>query len=178
MPEFYRDLLNTPNDLNGGHTLHEYWMEDSGGRYGVDLTAFGAYQLPAKSYQYGITNDMNPGTCPTGETCNRNIRTDGLGAWRADVGDEVADSYELVFILSAGQDESSTWQEFGEMRFQTKEDVTGRRSARRSTAAQLRPDPVRGVDVLGVRGDHLAERRWRLVDPGGELRAWACTRTS
>ena len=124
VPAFYRDLLNTPNTLNGGHTLHEYWMGDSGGRYGVDLTAFGAYTLPAKSYQYGITNDMNPGMCPAGETCNRNIRTDGLGAWRADVGDEVADSYELVFILSAGQDESSTWQEFGEMRFQTKEDVT------------------------------------------------------
>lgn len=124
VPEYYRDLLNKPNALNGGHTLHEYWMGDSGGRYGVDLTAFGAYTLPAKSYQYGITNDMNPGMCPAGETCNRNIRTDGLGAWRADVGDAVADSYELVFILSAGQDESSTWQEFGEMRFQTKEDVT------------------------------------------------------
>jgi M6 family metalloprotease-like protein len=90
----------------------------------VDLTAFGAYQMPGKSYEYGITNDMNPGMCPVGSTCNRNIRTDRLGAWRADVGDEVADSYELVFILSAGQDESSTWQEFGEMRFQTKEDVT------------------------------------------------------
>jgi M6 family metalloprotease-like protein len=124
VPAFYRDLLNTPNELNQGHTLHQYWMEDSGGRYGVDLTAFGAYTMPAKSYQYGISNDMNPGMCPTGETCNRNLRTDGLGAWRADVGDEVADSYELVFILSAGQDESSTWQEFGEMRFQTKEDVT------------------------------------------------------
>jgi M6 family metalloprotease-like protein len=123
VPGYYRDLLNTPNALNGGHTLHEYWMQDSGGRFGVDLTAFGAYRMPAKAYQYGITNDMNPGMCPVGETCNRNIRTDGLGAWRADVGDEVADSYELVFILSAGQDESSTWQEFGEMRFQTKEDV-------------------------------------------------------
>ena len=124
VPGYYRDLLNTPNTINGGHTLHEYWMEDSGGRYGVDLTAFGAYKMPAKSYTYGITNDMNPGMCPAGDTCNRNIRTDALGAWRADVGDAVADSYELVFILSAGQDESSTWQEFGEMRFQTKEAVT------------------------------------------------------
>ena len=99
-------------------------MRDSGGRYGVDLDRVRPYTLPAKSYQYGITNDMNPGMCPTGETCNRNIRTDGLGAWRADVGDEVADSYELVFILSAGQDESSTWQEFGEM---TLPDQGGRR---------------------------------------------------
>lgn len=121
--QFYTDFLNTPNDLNKGHTLHEYWMQDSNGRYGVDLTGFGPYQLPAKSYQYGIDSGFNPGACPAGEQCGRNIRTDGLGAWRAAVGDEVADSYELIFILSAGQDESSTWQEFGQMMFQTKEDV-------------------------------------------------------
>ncbi|MGX7672151.1 M6 family metalloprotease domain-containing protein [Plantactinospora sp. DSM 117369] len=121
---FYTDFLNKPNELNKGHTLHEYWMQDSGGRYGVDLTGFGPYELPAKSYQYGIDNGtMNPGACPSGEQCAKNIRTDGLGAWRAAVGDEVADSFELVFILSAGQDESSTWQEFGQMMFQTKEDV-------------------------------------------------------
>jgi len=120
---FYKDFLNTPNTLNKGHTLHEYWMQDSNGRYGVDLSGFGPYQMPSKSYQYGIDNGFNPGACPTGEQCARNIRTDGLGAWRAAVGEEVANSYELVFILSAGQDESSTWQEFGQMMFQTKEDV-------------------------------------------------------
>ncbi|MFI9526179.1 M6 family metalloprotease domain-containing protein [Micromonospora rosaria] len=123
VPKFYEDFLNTPNTLNRGHTLHEYWMQDSNGKYGVDLTGFGPYQMPAKSYQYGIDNSFNPGACPSGETCNRNIRTDGLGAWRAAVGEEVASQYELVFILSAGQDESSTWQEFGEMMFQNKEDI-------------------------------------------------------
>ena len=34
-----------------------------------------------------------------------------------------AETFELVFILSAGQDESSTWQEFGEMKFACKEAV-------------------------------------------------------
>ncbi|MEU3456315.1 M6 family metalloprotease domain-containing protein [Micromonospora sp. NPDC006766] len=123
VPKFYQDFLNTPNSLNKGHTLHEYWMQDTNGKYGVDLTGFGPYTLPGKSYQYGITNDMNPGMCPPGDTCNKNIRTDGLGAWRAAVGNEVANQYELIFILSAGQDESSTWQEFGQMLFQNKEDV-------------------------------------------------------
>jgi M6 family metalloprotease-like protein len=117
VPGFYRDLLNKPQPLNGGHTMHEYWMQDSFGRYGVDLTSFGVYTLPAKSYQYGITDDMNPGMCPTGETCNRNIRTDGLALWRNAIGADEAAKFELVFILSAGQDESSTWQEFGEMKF-------------------------------------------------------------
>ncbi|KAK6538556.1 hypothetical protein TWF694_010135 [Orbilia ellipsospora] len=123
VPAFYRDLLNKPGDLNRGHTMHEYWMEDSGGDYGVDLTAFGPYKLPAKSYQYGLDSDMNPGVCPQGEECDIDLRTDSYAAWRADVGNKTASSFELVFILSAGQDESSTWQEFGEMRFQTKNDI-------------------------------------------------------
>lgn len=123
VPAFYRDLLNKPNELNRGHTLHEYWMEDSAGKYGVDLTVFGAYRLPAKSWQYGIDDRFNPGACPKKDACNVDLRTDGLGAWRKDVGDEKADSFELVFILSAGQDESGTWMEFGPMRWDDKDDI-------------------------------------------------------
>lgn len=123
VPSFYHGLLNKPNDLNEGHTLHEYWMEDSAGRFGVNLTVFGPYELPARSYQYGIDDWMNPGSCPGPLNCSMDIREDGLGTWREDVGDEVADSFELVFILSAGQDESGSWQEFGEMMFDAKEDV-------------------------------------------------------
>ncbi|GAA2162400.1 M6 family metalloprotease domain-containing protein [Actinomadura napierensis] len=121
--KFYQDFLNKPEDLNHGHTLHEYWMEDSGGRYGVDLTAFGAYQMPAKDHEYGV-DDMQGGTgCPAGDTCNRDLRKDARAAWVADVGEETAKKFDFVFFLSAGQDESSTWQEFGQMKFQTKEDV-------------------------------------------------------
>ncbi|MGW6280152.1 M6 family metalloprotease domain-containing protein [Kribbella sp. NPDC055071] len=121
--QFYQDLLNTPGPLNHGHTLHEYWMEDSGGRYGVDLTAFGPYRMPGKSHEYGM--EFQGGTaCPAGDNCNRNIRTDGRAAWVADQGAEVPAGYDFVFYLSAGQDESSTWQEFGMMKFPTKEDVS------------------------------------------------------
>ncbi|KAM0723118.1 hypothetical protein Q7P37_001318 [Cladosporium fusiforme] len=126
VPAFYRDLLNKPQELNRNHTLHEYWMEDSGGKYGVDLTAFGAYRMPSRSYQYGVDDEeggFNEDACPNPGPCSIDLRTDALGAWRADVGNETADSYELVFILSAGQDESSTWQEFGEMLFEGSEDV-------------------------------------------------------
>lgn len=127
VPVFYRDFLNKPQELNRNHTLHEYWMEDSAGRFGVDLTSFGPYRLPQKSYEYGIDDEedgFNPGACPDGDTCSVDLRTDAYAAWRADVGNDTANSYELVFILSAGQDESSTWQEFGEMMFATPEDVT------------------------------------------------------
>ncbi|OLT11368.1 peptidase M6 [Actinomadura sp. CNU-125] len=122
--QFYEDFLNKPQDLNHGHTLHEYWMEDSGGRYGVDLTAFGAYRMPAKDHEYGIDDRMQKGNgCPEGDTCNRDLRTDARAAWVADVGEETAAQFDFVFFLSAGQDESSTWQEFGEMKFGTKEQV-------------------------------------------------------
>jgi M6 family metalloprotease-like protein len=121
--QFYRDFLNRPNQLNRGHTLHEYWMEDSGGRYGVDLQAFGPYTMPGKDHEYGMEFQGGSG-CPAGDTCDRNIRTDGSAAWVADVGSEVPEQFDFVFFLSAGQDESSTWQEFGPIKFPTKEDVT------------------------------------------------------
>ncbi|MFI1990505.1 M6 family metalloprotease domain-containing protein [Actinoplanes sp. NPDC020271] len=125
VPAFYRDFLNKPGTLNRGHTIHEYWMEDSNGRYGIDLSSFGVYRMPAKSHEYGIENSMQRGLgCPSGDTCGRDIRTDAKSAWTTAVGEETAASFDFVFFLSAGQDESSTWQEFGQMKFRTKDDVT------------------------------------------------------
>ncbi|EMF01876.1 M6 family metalloprotease domain-containing protein [Streptomyces mobaraensis NBRC 13819 = DSM 40847] len=123
VPAFYRDFLNKPGTLNHGHTINEYWMEDSGGRFGVDLTAFGAYRLPWKSYQYGIEPGMNPGACPRGDTCGKDIRADGKRAWVADVGADQAGKFDFVFYLTAGVDESSAWQEFGQMKFRSAADV-------------------------------------------------------
>ena len=125
VPRFYRDFLNTPGALNRGHTIHEYWMEDSGGRYGVDLTEFGAYRMPGKSHEYGVEHRFQgTGVCPAGDTCNRDLRADALAAWEEAEGADVRGDFDFVYILSAGQDESSTWQEFGPMKFEQKEDVT------------------------------------------------------
>ncbi|WP_283138257.1 M6 family metalloprotease domain-containing protein [Rhizohabitans arisaemae] len=121
--QFYKDFLNTPNALNRGHTVHEYWMEGSGGRYGVELTAFGPYELPGKSHEYAM--EMQAGTgCPAGDACNKNIRTDTRAKLVADVGEERLREFDFIFYLSAGQDESATWQEFGPIKFKNKEDVT------------------------------------------------------
>ncbi|MEV0254479.1 M6 family metalloprotease domain-containing protein [Streptomyces sp. NPDC050732] len=117
LPQFYEDFLNKPGALNRGHTINEYWMEDSGGRVGVDLEAFGVYRMPFKSFQYGIEPGMNPGACPTVTTCGKDIRANGRAAWVAEVGEEKAAGFDFVFYLTAGQDESSTWQEFGQMKF-------------------------------------------------------------
>ena len=125
VPEFYRDFLNTPSMLNHFVTINKYWMENSLGRYGVQLDAFGPYSMPGNQFEYFLNDAGGAGSsCPSGFTCNRNIRTDARAAWVAEVGTAVADSYDNVFYMNAGQDESSTWQEFGEMMFQTMNDVT------------------------------------------------------
>ncbi|GGQ75543.1 M6 family metalloprotease domain-containing protein [Couchioplanes azureus] len=125
VPAFYRDFLNRPGPLNRGHTIHEYWMEDSGGRYGIELGSFGVYRMPHLGHEYGIENSWQRGLgCPAGDTCGRDIRADARAAWIAEVGEDTAGAYDFVFFLAAGQDESSTWQEFGPMKFATKEQVT------------------------------------------------------
>ncbi|MFE7118450.1 M6 family metalloprotease domain-containing protein [Streptomyces sp. NPDC057654] len=140
LPRFYQDFLNKPGELNHGHTINEYWMEDSGGRIGVDLTGFGTYRMPFKSYQYGIEKSMNPGACPVGDVCGKDIRADGKAAWTADVGADRAKEFDFVFYLTAGQDESAAWQEFGQMKFADPKDVP---------AAWGPPSPISGGGNAG-----------------------------
>lgn len=128
VPQFYLDLLNTPNELNHGRTINEYWMEQSGGRLSVQMEAFGPYKLPGNIEEYGLNdsfNRPNQAFCPQGLSCNKTIRTDANALWAADLG--VADpltQFDQVFYITAGHDESSTWEEFGQMLFESPEDVT------------------------------------------------------
>jgi M6 family metalloprotease-like protein len=124
---WFNDYLNTPNESNHGHTITEWWMENSNARYSVSTTAFGPYLLPGKMHEYGLSG-FAPVTgassvCPAGDNCTKSIRTDGFAAWFADQGAEIADQFDVLFWVTAGHDESSTWQEFGEMTFQTQDDV-------------------------------------------------------
>ena len=43
VPQFYADFLNKPSAANNFQTMNRYWMEDSFGKYGVELTPFGPY---------------------------------------------------------------------------------------------------------------------------------------
>ena len=129
--QWMHDYYAVPNQYNGGKTLNSYWMEDSHGRIGVDVDAFGPYTMSAKSFEYGIASDFNGAvgnqansSCPAGYTCNRNIRTDGGNAWRAAIGCASGlCGYDNAFYVTAGHDESSTWQEFGEMLWTDREQV-------------------------------------------------------
>ncbi|MFC7879007.1 M6 family metalloprotease domain-containing protein [Isoptericola sp. NPDC057391] len=126
--DWYLDYFTVPSERNGFQTLHSYWMEDSHGKIGVDAEVFGAFRLPGKLHEYGIDDRMNGPIeqfCPQGDECGKNLRADGMALWRDAIGCTTDDfcGFDNVFIVTAGHDESSTWEEFGQMRFADKEDV-------------------------------------------------------
>ena len=121
IPQFYSDFWSKPQAINNGHTIHEYWMEQSRGKIGVAVTAFGPYRMPKKQFQYG---GLRPEDLPPGDNTPGNLQQDVDALWRADAGQDVRDKFDLVLRLFAGYDESGVWQEFGEMKFQTKDDIT------------------------------------------------------
>ncbi|WP_092615412.1 M6 family metalloprotease domain-containing protein [Jiangella sp. DSM 45060] len=127
--QWFYDYYAVPNEFNQGQTLHGYWMETSHGRIGVTVEVFGPYQLPGKLHEYGAQSNApvtGPNSiCPAGDSCNKNVRADGANLWHADIGCESGlCGFDNGFYVTAGHDETSTWQEFGEMMFRTPADVT------------------------------------------------------
>jgi M6 family metalloprotease-like protein len=120
IPQFYADFYNRVSEINKGHTIHEYWMEQSRGRVGITVAAFGPYRMPLKVFQYGGLGelDMPQGALPS-QALSRHI--DSL--WRGDKGDTITGKFDVVLRMFAGYDETAMWQEFGEMKFQTREDI-------------------------------------------------------
>lgn len=104
IPQFYADFWNKPQAINHGRSVHEYWMELSHGRIGVEMVPYGPYRMPG-SY-----------------TRISNATLDSI--WRADQGPDVGEGYDLTMRIYAGYDETTIWQEFGEMKFQTPDDIT------------------------------------------------------
>ena len=133
--QWMHDYLTKPSQYNGGQTIHGYWMEDSHGKLGVSIDTFGPYVLPGKLHEYGIPdntfNAPREAYCPAGDSCTKSLRTDSNAAWRNAIGcapgpppNNISNcGYDFVFYVSAAHDESSTWQEFGEMLWENREDV-------------------------------------------------------
>ena len=121
---FYADFWGTPNAHNRGHTIHEYWMEQSRGKVGIPkIDAYGPYRMPRNLFQYGLNEWGQEGACPTGHECKHRIEPDADALWAAAAGAEIKSKYDIVLRIYAGYDETSVWQEFGEMKFQNKEDI-------------------------------------------------------
>ena len=98
VPQFYADFYGKPNALNRGHTVREYWMEQTHGRIGMTFTPYGPYRMPRPLYEYGL-NEFNQngataaerptgGGCPTGHRCDGNMDRDVDALWRAADGPE------------------------------------------------------------------------------------------
>ena len=124
VPQFYADFYNRPGPLNHGHTINGYWMEQSRGRIGIPpMDAYGPYRMPKKLFQYGLNEWGQQGGCPSGYACDGDLEADADALWRADAGEKVADRYDIVLRIYAGYDETSVWQEFGEMKFQSRDQI-------------------------------------------------------
>jgi M6 family metalloprotease-like protein len=121
VPQYWADFYNKPQESNRGHTIHEYWMEQSGGRIGVSVVGFGPYRMPKRFFQYG---GLPAADVPFDSTPDNGASRELDSLWRADIGDSLALSFDLVVRMYAGYDETAVWQEFGEMKFQTRDDIT------------------------------------------------------
>ncbi len=128
VPQFYADFYNKPSAVNHGHTINGYWMEQSRGLFGITrLDAFGPYRMPKHFWEYGLNEMGQNMATPTGERANGNLERDADAAWQADQGANISTNYRrpsgAVLRIYAGYDETGVWQEFGEMKFETRDDI-------------------------------------------------------
>jgi len=122
--QFYADFYNKPGPVNNGHTINGYWMEQSWGGIGIPkMDAYGPYRMPKKLFQYGLNEWGQKGGCPTGFTCDGRLERDADALWQQAAGVDIKSKYDIVLRIYAGYDETSVWQEFGEMKFQSKETI-------------------------------------------------------
>ena len=181
VPQFYQDFLNTPERAQP--RPHHPRVLDGGLRRPVRHRP-GRVRRRTRCRPRATSTASSPDAArrraaPPATPATATSARDARAAWIADVGEDVAAQYDFVFFLSAGQDESSTWQEFGEMKFNTKDDVTDAvRPARRRRCRT--GTTTRYVDWTSWQASSniWPNASQRQLDPGGELRHVARTRTS
>jgi M6 family metalloprotease-like protein len=130
---FYTDFWHKPSALNHGQTIHGYWMEQSRGRYGVDkIDAYGPYKMPRPLWFYGLNEHRQNNSTPDGSVASGRMEPHCDALWREEPGATntsaralVRDGgeYDLILRIYAGYDETGVWQEFGEMKFETQNDI-------------------------------------------------------
>jgi len=122
--KFYAEFWGVPGPLNHGHTIHEYWMEQSRGKIGIPkIDVFGPYRMPRKLFEYGLNEYNQASACPAGHTCDGRMERDADALWRADAGAQIDQQYEVKLRIYAGYDETTVWQEFGEMKFASRDAI-------------------------------------------------------
>ncbi len=121
--QFYADFWNTPGEVNHGQTINGYWMEQSRGQVGVaKIEAFGPYRMPKNLWEYGCNEWGQANATPTGVTARGRMEKDCDSVWAREAG-EIMRNYDAILRIYAGYDETGIWQEFGEMKFRSKDDI-------------------------------------------------------
>jgi len=124
VPQFYADFWMKPNAYNHGQTINGYWMEQSRGRFGItEVEVFGPYQMPKPIWYYGLNEYGQNASTPDGSKPEGRMERDCDAVWAAAIGKDVRKSFDAVLRLYASYDETGVWQEFGEMKFDTKDDI-------------------------------------------------------
>lgn len=124
VPQFYADFFGKPGAANRGHTIGGFWMEQTRGKVGVPkIDAFGPYRMPRNLFEYGLNEYSQAGACPSGFACDGRIEPDADALWAKDAGADIKKDYDIVLRIYAGYDETGVWQEFGEMKFRSREEI-------------------------------------------------------
>lgn len=121
--QFYSDFWLKPSALNHGQTINGYWMEQSRGKFGITcLDAFGPYRMPENLWEYGLNEWGQNDATPDGSRAESRMEPHVDSLWKASAGD-IRDDYDAILRVYAGYDETGVWQEFGEMKFLSRDDI-------------------------------------------------------
>jgi len=127
VPQFYADFWVKPSEVNRRQTINGYWMEQSRGKFGItEVESFGPYRMPKPRWAYGLSEYGQNESTPDGSVANNRMEPDVDALWAEDVGvpaDTLRARYDAVLRVYASYDETGVWQEFGEMKFHSKEDI-------------------------------------------------------
>jgi M6 family metalloprotease-like protein len=121
--KFYSGFWLKPSAVNHGQTINGYWMEQSRGRFGITvLDAFGPYRMPKNLWEYGLNEHNQNNSTPDGSNASSRMEPDVDALWKEAEGD-LKKQYDAILRIYAGYDETGVWQEFGEMKFLSREDI-------------------------------------------------------
>jgi M6 family metalloprotease-like protein len=123
VPGFYSAFWLRPSAVNHGQTINGYWMEQSRGKFGItSLDPYGPYLMPKNLWEYGLNEYNQNNYTPDGSRAGSRMERDVDALWIADKGD-IRKQYDAILRIYAGYDETGVWQEFGEMKFLSKDDI-------------------------------------------------------
>jgi M6 family metalloprotease-like protein len=124
VPQFFADFWMKPGDINHGQTINGYWMEQSRGKFGIThVESFGPYRMPKPIWAYGLNEFRQNDQTPDGSRADGRMERDCDEIWTAAAGKDVLKDFDAVLRLYASYDETGVWQEFGEMKFASKDDI-------------------------------------------------------